>query len=117
MDYSNSVLTSEDVKKVREKLHLTQDELAKKIDVDKLTISRWETGERTCKGKYAERIKSLDQQWFKKEVKTKGKVAINIDFEDLENIVKNTVQDKNNEDEKIVIKEISIINVNNLYLR
>lgn len=41
---------SEQIKRLRKKLNLTQAELADLLWVTKLTICRWETGDRICKG-------------------------------------------------------------------
>ena len=41
MDYSKKL------KKIREELNITQEELSRKLDVTVVTVNRWETG--TCK--------------------------------------------------------------------
>jgi len=38
-------MTGEDVRELRKQMGLTQAELAHKMDVDSITISRWERGE------------------------------------------------------------------------
>jgi len=38
-------MKGEDLKRKRERLNLTQDELAKRLDVKRLTIIRWENGQ------------------------------------------------------------------------
>ena len=38
-------MKAEDLKRKREKLKMTQDELAKRLDVKRLTIIRWENGQ------------------------------------------------------------------------
>lgn len=35
---------SQKLKNIREKLHLTQEDLARKLDVTVVTVNRWETG-------------------------------------------------------------------------
>jgi len=48
-----------DIKELRKVLHLTQKELAKKLDVHPLTISRWERGIRKPQAKYERRMEKL----------------------------------------------------------
>ena len=38
-------MKAEELKRKREKLNMTQDELAKRLDVKRLTIIRWENGQ------------------------------------------------------------------------
>ena len=40
----NEYVTGKIIKELREKLHLTQVELAEKINVSDKTVSKWETG-------------------------------------------------------------------------
>ena len=54
-------LSPEDVRRVRRLLEETQEEFAKRFSVTKLTVARWETGDRECSGLYATQIAQLDQ--------------------------------------------------------
>lgn len=42
----NTVMTKEELAALRERLELTQQQLADKLGVDRVTIARWETGTR-----------------------------------------------------------------------
>ena len=48
-----------DIKELRTILHLTQKELAKKLDVHVLTVSRWERGIRKPQAKYERKLEQL----------------------------------------------------------
>jgi DNA-binding transcriptional regulator YiaG len=42
--------TGEQIRRLRRKLNLTQEDLADILWVKKLTVGRWESGDRICKG-------------------------------------------------------------------
>ena len=48
-----------DIKELRNVLHLTQKELAQKLDVHVLTVSRWERGIRKPQAKYERKLEQL----------------------------------------------------------
>ena len=52
----------EDVRRVRRKLDLTQAQFAHRLDVDPVTVARWETGQRRCAGLYALAVARLDPE-------------------------------------------------------
>ena len=52
----------EDVRRVRRKLDLTQAQFAHRLDVDPVTVARWETGQRRCAGLYAFAVARLDPE-------------------------------------------------------
>ena len=118
MDNLTEALPAEEVKRIRNKHNLTQEEFAERVKVDKMTVFRWENNERACKGRYKERVLSFDQEWTKRETTTNGKVQVTIDFNNLENLSKSTAPEIISDDKQVIIKEIHIINnVNNLYLQ
>lgn len=54
------VLAAEDVRRIRRKLGLTQAQLAKRLAVDPVTVARWETGQRRCRGLHAVTVARMD---------------------------------------------------------
>jgi len=52
----------EEVRKVRRSLDETQAEFARRLDVDPVTVARWETGQRRCAGLYAMAVARLDPE-------------------------------------------------------
>lgn len=57
----NHTISPENIRKVRRLLGETQAEFAKRFAVTKLTVARWEIGERSCSGLYARQVAQLDQ--------------------------------------------------------
>jgi transcriptional regulator with XRE-family HTH domain len=53
-------ITPEDIRRIRRSLDETQAAFAKRLDVDQVTVARWETGQRRCSGSYAAAILRLD---------------------------------------------------------
>ncbi len=58
----NKKISPEDVRRVRRLLHETQAEFARRLDVDPVTVARWETGQRSCAGLYAAAISRFDPE-------------------------------------------------------
>jgi transcriptional regulator with XRE-family HTH domain len=56
---SKAALTPDEVRQVRRHLNETQVEFARRLDVDPVTVARWETGQRRCIGIYAIAIARL----------------------------------------------------------
>ncbi len=54
------LISPENIRKVRRLLGETQAEFARRFAVTKLTVARWETGERSCSGLYARQVVQLD---------------------------------------------------------
>ena len=50
------------VKKLREKMRITQDDLARTLGVKPLTVSRWERGVNKPSGVVADRIAALERR-------------------------------------------------------
>ncbi len=50
------------IRRIRGSLGLTQDEFAKELGVSKITIVRWESGDRACKGASARQIYDLERK-------------------------------------------------------
>ena len=50
------------IRRIRGSLGLTQDEFAKELGVSKITIVRWESGDRACKGASARQIYDLERE-------------------------------------------------------
>lgn len=50
------------VRRVRRSLDETQAEFAQRLEVDPVTVARWETGQRRCAGLYAMAVARLDPQ-------------------------------------------------------
>lgn len=59
---NNLEVTQEEIKKVRSSLELTQEQFGKRLGVSKLTVARWENGERNCKGAAAKKIRELENE-------------------------------------------------------
>jgi transcriptional regulator with XRE-family HTH domain len=57
-----ATIDAEDVRRVRRALNETQAQFAKRLDVDPVTVARWETGQRRCGGVYAQAIARLDPE-------------------------------------------------------
>lgn len=55
-------IAAEDVRRVRRHLDETQAQFARRLDVDQVTVARWETGQRRCSGAYAQAIARLDPE-------------------------------------------------------
>lgn len=58
------------IKKLRSKLLISQDELAKILETNKVTISRWENGKFEPNYKYKRQLVSLFNEHLPEEVKT-----------------------------------------------
>jgi transcriptional regulator with XRE-family HTH domain len=58
---SKYYLPAEEIRRIRRKLGETQAQFANRLDVDAVSVARWETGQRKCTGLYAKTIKELDQ--------------------------------------------------------
>ena len=58
-DEKKPEITQNEIKNIRHSLGLTQEGFGEKIGVSKLTIARWEGGERSCKGPAAKKIREL----------------------------------------------------------
>lgn len=56
------ILTAEHIRRVRRMFGDSQLDFAKRLEVGAVTVARWETGQRACKGAYANRIMELDKQ-------------------------------------------------------
>ena len=52
----------DEVRRVRRALDETQVEFARRLEVDSVTVARWETGQRRCAGLYAMAVAQLDPQ-------------------------------------------------------
>lgn len=62
-----SIPTGEQIKRLRKRLKLTQVEFADLLWVTKLTVSRWETSGRQCKGPAMRLINILEKyEWWDK---------------------------------------------------
>jgi DNA-binding transcriptional regulator YiaG len=59
--------TGEQIRRLRRRMHLTQQEFADLLWVTKLTITRWETSSRICKGPALRLLNILEkfQLWDK----------------------------------------------------
>ena len=53
-------MTGLELKEMRENLGLTQSQLAKGLNIDRVTISRWERGKRNISRKYEAQIKMIN---------------------------------------------------------
>ena len=71
-DYSNCYnrhnMTSKEIKAVRKRLGLTQQELADMIAASQVTVARWETGLNEPKGAYLKALQEL-----RKRLKKRGR--------------------------------------------
>ncbi len=47
------------IREIRTRLGLTQQQFADELGVWKVTVARWETGKRACRGEYARRVRQL----------------------------------------------------------
>jgi predicted transcriptional regulator len=56
---ARSAVSPEHVRRVRRHLNETQARFAQRLDVDPVTVARWETGQRRCAGTYAEAVRDL----------------------------------------------------------
>jgi transcriptional regulator with XRE-family HTH domain len=68
-------LSGEEVRRIRRKLKETQAEFAERLDVDAVTVARWETNQRKCVGLYAKTIAALDK---KDSVRREASMYINL---------------------------------------
>jgi transcriptional regulator with XRE-family HTH domain len=59
---SGKSVRAEEVRRVRRGLDETQAQFAKRLDVDPVTVARWETGQRRCTGLYAMAVARLDPE-------------------------------------------------------
>lgn len=55
-------MSPEEIKKIREKLNLTQQKLADLIDARQHTVARWETGLHSPTGAYLKALKGLAEK-------------------------------------------------------
>jgi transcriptional regulator with XRE-family HTH domain len=55
-------IPAEDVRRIRRHLGETQAQFARRLDVDQVTVARWETGQRACSGPYAVAVARLDPE-------------------------------------------------------
>lgn len=56
------IIEKKEVRRIRDLLGFTQKEFAKELEVSKITIARWESGSRSCKGISAKRISDLEKK-------------------------------------------------------
>ena len=52
-------MISDEIRKLRETLGLTQEEFAKKLGADRVTIARWESGKSKPTGLYSRALEKL----------------------------------------------------------
>jgi len=57
---NNFTLTPADIRRIRQIIGETQAQFAKRLNVDPVSVARWETGQRRCSGSYATEIARLD---------------------------------------------------------
>lgn len=62
-------VTPERIKKLREGLRLTQEEMAEKLGITRVTVARWETGAARPKGLYLRALTDLAVKAKKKSSK------------------------------------------------
>ncbi len=55
----SATVSPEAVRRVRRHLNETQAQFARRLQVDPVTVARWETGQRRCAGAYGEAVKAL----------------------------------------------------------
>lgn len=84
------VFSAEEVKEIREKHRLTLQQFAEALQVNELTVRRWENSERECRGRYAYRVKEFNTPGNKKNLFVDGKMTVSVDFSELESFVKQT---------------------------
>ena len=59
MDKATDRLSAVRIREIRLSTGMTQQQLADKIAVGKVTVARWETGARKCLGDYARRVRRI----------------------------------------------------------
>jgi DNA-binding transcriptional regulator YiaG len=62
-------MTAEEIKKIRERLGLTQEQFAPLVHVDRVTVARWETGASKPRGVYVAFLNELEKQKGQKNKK------------------------------------------------
>ena len=107
-------LDVEDIKRIRKEKDLTQEELAKLLNITQITVARWESGERKCKGEYADKIKALDENWDVKKYELDGEVTIKFDVKNLKGKIKSNEENFLNSKEQMIVKGINFIGVVNI---
>lgn len=60
-EFRTKSLDGKKIHEIRKSLELTQEAFAKELGVTKITVARWESGERTCKSAHAENVIKLEQ--------------------------------------------------------
>lgn len=53
-------IAPEEIRRIRRQLDETQAQFAQRLQVDQVTVARWETGARGCTGHHAAAIAGLD---------------------------------------------------------
>ena len=59
MDNKSASVTASCVREIRVSAGLTQQDFASALQVGKVTVARWESGTRTCRGDYARRVRQF----------------------------------------------------------
>lgn len=108
------ILPPNEIKKIRNKLKISQSELAEKVGVQTTTVGRWEVGERECKGEYAEKIKQLDPSFNKKIYNLNGKVTIEFSMKNFKAEVEENEEIIKSKQSQNIQKGIIFIGVNNI---
>ena len=111
---NTNYLDIEDIKRIRAKNNLSQEDLAKLINVGQVTVARWETGERKCKGEYANKIKALDEDWNVKNYEVDGDVTITFGIKNLKGTIQSNEENFMNSQEKVAVRGISFIGIVNI---
>jgi transcriptional regulator with XRE-family HTH domain len=57
-----AAIPPDEIRRLRRQLDETQAEFARRVDVDPVTVARWETGQRACSGIYALAVARLDPE-------------------------------------------------------
>ena len=70
MDIKEANLSSGRIREIRNAAGMTQQEFADEILVGKVTVARWESGARNCRGDYAKRVKKFASQKAKHLIRT-----------------------------------------------
>ena len=111
---NTNYLEVEDIKRIRAENNLSQGDLAKLLNVGQVTVARWETGERKCKGEYANKIKALDEDWNVKNYELDGEVIIKFEINNLKGKIKSNEENFLNNKETMMVKGINFIGTVNI---